>query len=242
LVGVGGDGTAAELVNRTSPGVPLTLLPTGNRNLLAQHLGISGDPEQLVRTIAAGRLGQWDAGRAGAGRAGGRIFLLMASCGLDAEVVRVLHGERRGHMTSRHYLKPLWSALRSYQYPPMRVYCDENVEAESVEPDYRLSWVSLFNLSCYGWQRQFAPQADGQDGELDVCGFRRGSRFRGFGYLAAICLRRHTRLPDWTTRRVRRVRIESDAAVPYQLDGDAGGFLPLEIEVLPKRLTLLTPG
>jgi diacylglycerol kinase family enzyme len=35
------------------------------------------------------------------------------------------------------------------------------------------------------------------------------------------------------------VRIASDRSVPYQLDGDPGGQLPLEIEVLPSRLTIL---
>jgi len=29
--------------------------------------------------------------------------------------------------------------------------------------------------------------------------------------------------------------------VPYQLDGDASGFLPLDIRVLPGRLTLVVP-
>ena len=48
-------------------------------------------------------------------------------------------------------------------------------------------------------------------------------------------------MSDWITRRVRRVRIVSDMPVPYQLDGDPGGFLPLNIEVLPNRLTMLVP-
>ncbi len=39
----------------------------------------------------------------------------------------------------------------------------------------------------------------------------------------------------------RRVRIESDRPVRYQLDGDPGGMLPLDIEVLPGRLTLVVP-
>jgi diacylglycerol kinase (ATP) len=255
LVGVGGDGTAAELVNRTSPGTPLTLLPAGNGNLLARSLKIPSDPEQLSRVIVAGQVGRWDAGRAN-----GRIFLLMASCGLDADIVRVLHDRRSGHMSSRHYLKPLWNALRSYQYPELRVYWDDNTDKTTdnsagdspifaaqrlgrspIEPDAVLRWVSVFNLSCYGWEMQFAPQADGRDAQLDLCGFRRGSRLRGFGYLAAICFRRHTRLRDWFTRRIRRVCITSDVPVSYQLDGDPGGYLPLEIEILPGRLMMLTP-
>jgi diacylglycerol kinase (ATP) len=236
LVGVGGDGTAAELVNRTSEGVPLTLLPAGNSNLLARYLKIPGDPEQLSRTIVAGRTERWDAGRAG-----GRIFLLMASCGLDAEVVRVLHDRRSGHMSSRHYLKPLWNALRSYEYPELRVSWIENAADGTAPPDAVLRWVSVFNLPCYGWLMQFAKQADGRDGQLDLCGFRRGSRLRGFGYLAAMYFGQHPRLRDWLTQRVHRVRITADVPVAYQLDGDPGGFLPLEIEILPRRLTMLVP-
>jgi diacylglycerol kinase (ATP) len=76
---------------------------------------------------------------------------------------------------------------------------------------------------------------------LDLCGFRRGGFWHFLRYIGAIYLREHGRLQDWITRRVKRVRIESDVPVHYQLDGDPGGMLPLNIEVLPKRLRLLVP-
>jgi diacylglycerol kinase family enzyme len=41
--------------------------------------------------------------------------------------------------------------------------------------------------------------------------------------------------------RAKRVRIEADEPVPYNLDGDHCGYLPLEIEIVPDRLTLLVP-
>ncbi|MBO7725628.1 MAG: acylglycerol kinase family protein, partial [Thermoguttaceae bacterium] len=44
LVGVGGDGTAAELVRRTPPGTPITLLPAGTANLLAKEFHLPFDP------------------------------------------------------------------------------------------------------------------------------------------------------------------------------------------------------
>ncbi len=66
LVGVGGDGTAAELVNRTESGVPILMLPSGTENLLAKYIGWSPSsadsssaapsPEVLRETIVAGRL------------------------------------------------------------------------------------------------------------------------------------------------------------------------------------------
>ncbi len=41
--------------------------------------------------------------------------------------------------------------------------------------------------------------------------------------------------------RARRVRFASAATVHYQIDGDPGGTLPVEIETLPNRLTLIVP-
>src|SRR5437868_10200471 len=40
VVAAGGDGTAAEIVNRVPLGVPVTILPLGTENLLAKYLGI----------------------------------------------------------------------------------------------------------------------------------------------------------------------------------------------------------
>lgn len=236
LVGVGGDGTAAELVNRTPAGLPLTLLPSGNENLLARHLRLDPAPEKLAETIARGKILRLDAGRAGA-----RIFLLMAGCGIDAEVVRLVHQRRTGHIRSRNYLKPFWEVLRTYDYPELRVYCDEMAEAGELLVELSLRWLAVFNLPCYGGGLQFAPHAEGGDAQLDLCGIRRGSLARFLTLAAAVYLQQHRRLGDWMTRKIRRVRIESDVPVAYQLDGDPGGFLPLEIEVLPNRLTLIVP-
>ena len=48
-------------------------------------------------------------------------------------------------------------------------------------------------------------------------------------------------MADYRTCNATRVRIESKEPVHYQLDGDPGGMLPLEIEVLPARITLVHP-
>ncbi len=236
LVGVGGDGTAAELVNRTKEGTTLTLFPTGNENLLARYFHFKAIPEHLAETIAHGTLIRLDAGKAE-----GRIFLLMASCGLDAEVVQCVHGRRTGHMSSRNYFKPLWDVVRTFEYPELRVYCDEALDMGADAPCLTAHWFSVFNLPCYGGGLKFAPHAAGNDGQLDLCGFRRGGFWHFLRYVSAVYLRQHRHMRDWITRRVKRVRIVSDVPVHYQLDGDPGGLLPLNIEVLPNRLSMLVP-
>jgi diacylglycerol kinase (ATP) len=236
LVGVGGDGTAAELANRTPPGLPLTMLPSGNENLLARHLSLGETAENVCRTITDGTLLRLDAGRAN-----GRIFLLMASCGFDADVVQRVHAHRSGHIRNRDYLKPILKSIRNYEYPELRINWDDqdtgSGEVRSPPPTAR--WLFAFNLPCYGGGFRIAPRADGNDGLLDVCTFRRGSLWHGLRYAGAVLLGRHQGLADCATRRVRRLRVTSEAKVPYQLDGDPGGWLPLDIQVLSGRLTMV---
>jgi len=233
LVAAGGDGTAAELVNRTAEGVPLTLLPLGTSNLLARYFHLTRDPDALCRTVVEGVVAHVDAARANQ-----RIFLLMAGCGFDGEVVRRVHACRTGHISFATYVKPILQAAWRYKFPEIQIHWEEE---NQVLAQQSARWLFAFNLPCYGGGIRIAPQADGSDGLLDVCSYPRGGFCSGLWLAASVLLRRHQRLADWKTQRVRRLRITSDVAVPYQLDGDPGGFLPLEIESLPGRLKLVVP-
>lgn len=235
VVAAGGDGTIAEVANRTPAGTPLLPFPLGTENLLAKYLGLRADAELLTRVIAQGRLVSLDAGQAG-----GRLFLLMASSGYDAEVVRRLHGSRRGNIKHLSYAQPIWRSIRSYQYPEMRVYCEPS-ETPAEDEYFLARWVFLFNLPCYARGLGLARLANGFDGQLNLCAFRRGSLASGLYYLTHILRGTHERLPDCTVRRVKRVRLESDVEVPWQMDGDPGGMLPLTVECQAARLTLLVP-
>lgn len=241
LVGVGGDGTAAALVNRTDPGVPITLLPAGTANLLAKQFGLPTRPEKLGAMIKAGAALRLDAGLAA-----GRIFLSMVGCGFDAEVVDRVHAFRQshknGHISYLSYLKPILQAIRSYRYPEIQIYCDEACETAGDRTSPIVArWVFACNLPRYGWGLPLAPAAVATDGLLDLCVFTRGSLWHGLRYVMLTQLGRHQALADCVVRRVRRFRMTAESPVAYQLDGDPGGHLPLDVEVLPGRVTLVVP-
>jgi diacylglycerol kinase family enzyme len=231
VVAAGGDGTVAEVVNRTIPDTPIAVYPLGTENLLAKYLKVESDAEKFARMLAHGRTVYLDAGRAN-----GRLFLLMAGVGFDAEVVRRLHQARNGNITHWTYFKPILQSIRSYNYPELRVYCAPN--GPELVP-IRCRFAFVFNLPKYGLGLQIAPAADGADGALDLCAFERGGLFTGLRYVAAVVLGVHQRLKEFTGWRGQQLRIESDAPVSYELDGDVGGVLPLTIEVVPRRLRLL---
>jgi diacylglycerol kinase family enzyme len=97
-----------------------------------------------------------------------------------------------------------------------------------------------FNLPLYALGWQFAPQACGTDGQLEVCTFERGSLFDGVRYLWHVVRQSHHRLSDTKLTRGRRLRIEASGGdVPYQIDGDFVGMLPVQIEAIPGGLRLL---
>lgn len=239
VVGVGGDGTAAELSNRLAAGVPLTLLACGTANVLAKFLGLSDCPERLCQTIVAGKVARMDAARAN-----GRLFLAMFGVGFDAQVVEQLHAWRQAAggrpISYWSYLKPILDSIRTYDYPKIQVDCRDASEGSAAD-SLTARWVFAMNLPRYGWGLPLAPRAVADDGLLDLCTFGHGSLWNGVRYVAAAQLGLHHYLPDCTLRRGRRFRITADQPLRYQVDGDPGGSLPVDIEVLPARLTLLVP-
>ena len=231
VVAAGGDGTVSLLANTLEQGIPLAIFPLGTENLLAKYLDLTADPDRLVKLLQHGKEKKLDAGRAN-----GKLFLVMASCGFDASVVEKLHSNRKGHINHLSYLRPILSSMRHYRYPKLTITIEDGRETLSC------SWLFLFNVSRYAMNLPIVPEADPCDGQLNMCSFRRGGSLRGLLYLASVLLRKHR---QWCTTEFRKFRkmtvtcADPEASVPFQLDGDPGGHLPLEIETVSDYLTVL---
>ena len=235
VVAAGGDGTVRLVAERTPSGTPLAVLPLGTENLLARYLDQTADPRQLAAVIAAGVARRFDAGQANS-----QLFSLMAGCGFDADVVRRLHETRRGHIQHLSYAKPILDAIRTYDYPELRVrYAPADSPGDELTAEIAARWVFVVNLPRYAGGLSFAPGASGTDGLLDVCTFKEGSLWYGLMYLGGVMFGQHESMQDFLRVQTRRLTIESAAPAPLQLDGDPAGELPAEIRVMPGRLTLL---
>ena len=210
----------AEVLNRTAPGVPLTVMPLGTENLLAKYLGMPRDGEAVATVIAAGATALHDAGAAA-----GRLFALMASFGFDAEVVRRLHvcapatlrigampnqfGRRSVHINILSCGFIAMTALVANKHRAQRrrpLALVQSRSPPSVPSQAIVSSAASIRIfdqrAAYAFGLQFAPHALGDDGWFDLCTFRRGSFFSGLWYLSQVILRRHGRLADCCQRRV----------------------------------------
>ena len=190
VVAAGGDGTLAEIVNRTEPDTPLAVYPLGTANLLSNYLAIVRQAKSFADMLAAAQAVRLDAGRVrplapdpapdqpgvppqpAADRSAGRIFLITAGIGFDAAVVERLHKRRTGHIRFGSYLEPILTVVRNYSYPQLR--CEWSLEGEDRVMDGNLHarWLFIQNLPCYAGGLNFAPNASATDGRLDVCRVR----------------------------------------------------------------------
>jgi diacylglycerol kinase (ATP) len=161
----------------------------------------------------------------------------MVSAGFDAEVIRALHENRRGNITRRSYFLPTLRTIRSYGYPQMRLYSAEDGAGEP----HSCRWMFGFNLPLYALGLPIAPDASAADGQLDVCTFERGNAWSVLRYLWHVRRGAHTALADTVMMRGRCFRLEAhdSPSIAYQVDGDYGGTLPVDVEVLPGELRLL---
>lgn len=227
LVAAGGDGTVLDVVNR-HPGIAVAILPLGTENLIARHFLIPArDGRGVARMIVRGKVTSLDLGRAGE-----RRFTVMASCGFDADVIHRVHRARTGHITRRHYHRPIWRALREFPFHPIRVQVDD------VTLTGQLAVIA--NLPQYALGLSVVPDADPHDGLLDVRVFEHESAFQLLRDFGNVLLRQPSR-EDGVRVRGSRVWIEAESPVPVQADGDPAGATPIEITIEPGAARLFVP-
>jgi diacylglycerol kinase (ATP) len=233
---IGGDGTlraVADVLVRVMPAErmpPLLIVPLGTANLMGQHLGLRWDESHLeqdvTRALQRRRVVQIDAARAN-----GRLCLLMAGIGLDATVVHELDRIRTGPIDLTSYILPAALALQRYDFPSVCVHVDRK-QICSTQP----ALVFIGNIAEYGTGFPVLPLAKSNDGLLDVCVLPCRSRQEILRLLLHVGAGDHLQQEGVIYMKGRHVRVEGPKPVPVQVDGEAFGHTPLEMNLLPHRL------
>lgn len=231
VVAGGGDGTVREVVEGLmGRGVPLLIWPTGTENLVAKSFGFHADPRLIARCIAEGRTQAVDLGLAN-----GRPFTVVCGMGFDAEVVHRLSRVRRGHISHLNYIEPIWRTFWEHKFPLMRVLYEG-----------RLFWegrglVFVGNVARYSLGLPVIRDATPHDGLLDLLILPCCGRLKLVGHSLRTLLAMHIEHGGARYLRCRRLRVESPVPVPAELDGDDGGFLPIDFEIRPAALQVRLP-
>lgn len=221
--------------------MPLGPLPGGTANVLRLTLGLPRDPVAAARRICRLDPVEMDVGlvRSGTGpEARERIFLMMASAGLDARVLSRASpaGKRlfgRGHLLARGLLE-WWS----YDYPGLSVEVAGEV--------HRASFAAVSNIPHYGGPFRMAPSARTDDRALDLLLFRGAGRAATLGFAWSVLRAGHMERSDVTVLPIREAVLRGPEAAPDRLDLQVDGDplpdpAPVAVSLAPHPLSVLAP-
>lgn len=233
VVAVGGDGSVNEVVNGLkNTDAALAILPAGTANVVSRELGIPKDPEAVAALIVAGNFREMDAGIRD-----GRRFMLGAGAGLDAAIAEAV-SEQRGRKSN--LIKWVWPSIKTslrYTFPAFRVVADGELLCEAGQ--YAIIGNCRYSAGVF----PLTPEAKIDDGLLDICIFQNLNALRLIGLLPTVWNGRHIRRKDVIYKQFQSLEITpvSDETVPFQVDGDPGGQLPVTIGIEPKAVRVIAP-
>jgi diacylglycerol kinase family enzyme len=169
------------------------------------------------------------------GQVGDRSFIGIASLGFDS-VANKLANEA-----------PSWLGQQVYTYAALRAlagwkHATFTVEADGQSHDVRGWSVGAANSKAYGGGMYVAPDAELDDGQLDIVALGECSKLRFLtGILPKVFKGTHVGEPEVWSTRAAEVRISADRPFTVYADGDPIGELPVTIRAVPKALKVLCP-
>ena len=247
LLVLGGDGTVQhQLADLVRTQLPLLVVPAGSANDFARALGIRARAQALsawekflrghhnVRLTDLGVIGF-----AGVRTTSAPAYFSCAlGAGVDAEVARQANSLPRWLRGNGGYLLAAIPAL--LRFPARRF------TITATQPNGKQICISepgilaaAANAPWYGHGMRIAPQAELDDGQLDVCFVRQTGKLRLLRLFPKVYRGRHVGLPQVEYFRAERVRIESERPLNLHADGEPVGQTPVEVSVARKALRVI---
>ncbi len=230
VVPVGGDGTIHEVANGVAGApVALAVAPAGSMNLLARVLDLPLDPVRAVETALASERRI----TIRPGQAGDRLFVLMASAGLDSWALRELKAEVSGKIGFRHYVRGALRGAFTYPYPEMRLRTGDGATLSCT------SFV-LGRAGLYGGFLRPTPNVSLGDDTLELCALSLRSAGDTLRLLPLLWSGAHAGRRGVALLRVSSLEARTDHPdLPVQLDGELSGRLPLRFGISARELTIV---
>src|SRR4051794_14815557 len=230
VVAVGGDGTVGLIAGalRGTPG-RLLVIPAGRGNDFARVLSIPTDPAAAARLALDGKERTVDVGDVD-----GQTFICIASLGFDSDANRIANDAKliRGNFV---YLYAALRALVGWEHARFHVVIDGEAH------DLRGWSVAVANSKAYGGGMFIAPQAELDDGEVDVVMVTGSSKFQVLKDIPKVFKGAHADSPHVQILRGAKVELSADRAFDIYADGDPIGRLPATVSISPRSLKVLVP-
>ncbi|MGI6733921.1 MAG: YegS/Rv2252/BmrU family lipid kinase [Anaerovoracaceae bacterium] len=232
VIAAGGDGTINIAVNtmlNNDVNLPLAVFPSGTANDFAYYFDIPHDIDNMVKIATEENYSCIDLGCVN-----GKYFINVAAMGFLVDVSQRTDPNIKNTLgVMSYYLKGVSEVPRLEPIPV-------KIESEEYSGTEKMYFMLVMNGRSAGGFRRIAPTARMDDGLLDVLLFREMPITELPGLLFNFIQGNHSENKNVIFFRTKKLRLETEADIGTDVDGEKGCEFPLEISCVPKVLRINT--
>ena len=247
----GGDGTVhRHLGQLVKLGLPVLVVPVGSGNDFAHSLNL--------RNVRDSRTA-WEKFRGGVGHvrhidlgvisvlegadgpAASRYFCCVAGVGFDGEVARRANRLPRWLRGHGGYILSALPTIFSIAPLPIKVSVPDSPGGWTTRSLQPTLVTALANTPFYGGGMKVAPQAEMDDGLLDVCIVGAVNRMKLFSVFPTVYAGRHLGIREVIYFKTERARVETEQPLDVYADGEYVCRTPVEISIQRAALRVVVP-
>lgn len=231
---IGGDGTLHHTVQQLyETNVPFGLIPSGSGNDFGRALNIKNNVKKAIKRIKRNQPLEYDLIQVN-----NHTVLSIVGIGLDAVTAALCQHSKFKKLLNYFFLGRLTYLLffikAAITYKPVQIEVAE--ESGQIHAFKDVWLIAGGNTNFYGGGIPICPQANPQDGEVDLVIVQGLSLKRLFTVLPSVFFKKHLSLPYIKTLKGPFFSITSITKIPVQGDGEELCNTPITINVKNKAI------
>lgn len=233
VVALGGDGTVNETVNGLAgfdqPPV-LGIIPMGTVNDLARSLKIPLAPEKAIELLVKGQHKAVDIGQVN-----GRYFTNVLGIGKATKAVHDVDIKEKSKLGALAYVKAIASEILEDDFFPIKIDMDD----KSWEGDVAVVLVAL--IDSLGGNKSVLSDVEKGDGYFHIFAIKRLNFSKLVNMAPALLSGAIEKSENVEYFKSKTIHMKALNSVKQEsdIDGEKGPDLPLELKILPRRLTVI---
>lgn len=232
VIAAGGDGTINICINsmiKNNIDLPLAIFPSGTANDFAYYLDLPLEINSMIDIALGNNFTYSDVGKVN-----NKYFLNVAAMGMLVDV------SQKTDPNMKNTLGVISYYIRGIIEVPNLKPIPIKIESDAYTGEERMYFMLVMNGKSAGGFKRITPNAKINDGLFDVILFREMPITDFLPLLINVLQGNHEKNKHVIYFKTNKLHIESTNNVGTDIDGEKGEDLPLDFEIIPKRLKILT--
>lgn len=231
---IGGDGTLNEVLNgMIGSDSSLAVIPAGSGNDFARTLYGDISCDNILQKLIYGKEKTIDVAKLNE-----RYYLNISSVGFDANVVNNARKYKKYRLISGPMAYAIGLINSLITFKSMKLI----FEVDGKEIDTEMYLIAVANGKCYGGGISIAPNAEIEDGFLDVYAIRRPKVHRLIRFLPKVIKGKDIRdIDEVTYIKCKKIRVKAKDEITTNIDGEIAFLNDMTFEIIPKAINIIVP-